>query len=168
MARATQGKQSLCVDSGGWLGRSLARVFRKGRGPDGSKGRDDSGASGGNQERLKELTRAAADGICPDKAADAARSILAGLGVIALVGCAAPSSLPAANYTAEARCVIATLIQALGDSELVDQVIANQITLYEAMTKAGKDPSTVFVVYEALDSCSPVHAPPPAPGGKVL
>lgn len=55
-----------------------------------------------------------------------------------------------------------------GHQDLIDQVVLNQTTLYEALQKAGKDPSLVFAVYEALGHCMPVIAPPPGPGNKVL
>ena len=51
---------------------------------------------------------------------------------------------------------------------MVDSVILGDLTLYEALQRAGKDPSTVFLVNEALEVCVPLQAPPPAPGNKIL
>lgn len=171
MARTTQGEQPLHHDSRGWLGRGLARVLGKGRGIDSGKGRDDQSAPGRREVVIQELVQRASSGVCPEKAADRARAILAGMGVAVLVGCAGAqlSKLPDTRYTAEAECILGVLANELSDrQDLIDQVVFNQITLYEALQKAGKDPSTVFTVYEALEQCAPVVAPPPAAGDKVL
>lgn len=94
------------------------------------------------------------------------------MGIAVLVGCGGAiqlPNLPDTRYTAEAKCVLGVLANELADrQDLIDQVVLNQTTLYAALQKAGKDPSTVFAVYEAIEQCMPVVAPPPAAGDKIL
>ena len=138
------------VRARGWLGRGLARVFGKGRCPAGGKGRDDSDSDRDREIVIQGLTQTAARNVCPDKAADKARSILAGMGIAVLLGCA--GSAPPPRYTAQAKCVIEVLVRELGQSELVDRVILEQTTLHQALEELRQDPTRVFLIYEAMEA----------------